>query len=207
MTWNFKQELARKFIHLLSIFILFVYFIVADIFSKQIALIILVLILIIALELEYIRMELGFKIPILKSFWKYVRREKEKQRLGGDIFFLIGSILVLAVFDLRVAIAAILMTTLGDLAAALIGKKFGKNFIMKERSLEGILAEFLVDIAIGFVLFSNSALPMPWIVILVMAITATFVETLMYKMDDNLVIPIFAGFNAQIVILILNSIY
>ena len=212
MKWNFKNELARKFVHLLSILILVVYYFVSDFFSPKIALIILVFVLIFFLELEYLRIEISKEIPILKHLWKYIKRSKEKDKLGGEVFFLIGAILVLAIFDLRVAMVAILMTTFGDMAAALIGKGFGKHWLkyLKQRAWEGILAEFFVDVLIGIIIFffitsspiNSLAI---WIIIFVMALTATIVETLIYKMDDNLLIPIFAGFNGQIVLLILNS--
>jgi len=207
--WDFKRELARKSVHFFSFFILFVYFIASDFFDKKIALIILVFMLIISIEFEFLRVEIPREIPILKHIWKYSRRKKEKNRLGGDVFFLIGAILVLAIFDVRIAMAAILMTTFGDLSASLVGKKFGKNYFMKQRAWEGTLAEFFVDILIGMVVFfwvsgglmSNLGL---WAIILVMALTATIVETIIYKLDDNLLIPVFAGFNGQIVLLILN---
>jgi phytol kinase len=207
MVWNFKRELARKFVHLLSIFILLIYFLFAEIFSKQTALVILVLILIIFLELEYFRLEIGGKIPVLNKIWKYVRRKKEKNKLGADVFFLLGAILVLSIFELRVAIAAILMTTFGDMAAALIGKRFGKHYYIKDRAWEGTLAEFFVDFLIAvFVFFWGNFSAMYsleiWVVIFAMAITATFVETVIYKMDDNLLIPIFSGFVGQIILLI-----
>lgn len=211
MTWNFKRELARKFVHLLSIFILFIYFIAADIFNRNIALLILVLILIIFLELEYLRIEITREVPFLNKIWKYVRRKKEKGKLGADIYFLVGSILVLSIFDLRIAIAAILMTTFGDMSAALIGKRFGKHYLksLKDRAWEGIFAEFFVDIVIGFFVFFWGSFGLIydfkiWLIILVMAVTATFVETVIYKMDDNLLIPVFAGFNGQIILILLN---
>ncbi|MFH1290840.1 MAG: diacylglycerol/polyprenol kinase family protein [Nanoarchaeota archaeon] len=209
MKWSFKRELARKFVHFLSIFILLIYFLISDFFSEKIALIILVLILMIFLEFEYLRIEVGKKIPILNKIWSYVRRKKEKNKLGGDIFFLIGAILVLAVFDTRIAIAAILMTTLGDLSAALIGKKFGKHTLLKTKSWEGTIAEFVVNIIIGlsiFIIYPGLSLLAwhAWIIILVMALTATFVETVVFKLDDNLLIPVFAGFNGQIALWIVS---
>jgi len=209
MKWNFKRELARKFVHLLSIFILFFYLIVGDFFDTKIALIILVFILIVFLELEYLRIEISKEIPLLNKIWKYLRRKKEKEKLGGDVFFLIGAILVLAIFDVRVAIVAILMTIFGDMAAALIGKRFGKHYFLKERAWEGTLAEFFVDIIIGIVVFffiSNGLFNdwKLWVVILIMSLTATFVETIIYKMDDNLLIPVFSGFSGQIALLVLN---
>ncbi|MFH1326676.1 MAG: hypothetical protein ABIH59_00935, partial [archaeon] len=83
MKLNFKRELARKFVHFLSVIILLIYFVVGDFFNQKIALLILVLILIIFIEFEYFRIELGSKIPILGRVWKYVRRDKEKDKLGG----------------------------------------------------------------------------------------------------------------------------
>lgn len=207
MAWNFKRELARKLVHFLSIFILFIYFVAADFFNKQIALIILVFILTISIEFEYLRIETGKKIPILNNIWKYLRRKKEKETFGGDIFFLLGAIVVLAVFDTRVAMAAILMTTFGDLSAALIGKRFGKHIARENKNWEGVIAEFIVDILIGifvFIIFSSGSITdgSIWMLILLMAFTATIVETMVSKMDDNLLIPIFSGFIGQIALLV-----
>lgn len=211
--WNFKKELARKFVHLLSILILLIYFVVADTFDRQIALILLVLVLIVLLELEYVRLEIGRKIPILSSIWK-LRREKEKDKLGGDVYILIGAILVLSIFDIRVAVAAILMTTFGDLVAALVGSRFGRNKlpVVKNKSWEGSVAEFVVDIIIGFVVFSWGGYLYPsflisLIIIIVMALTATFVEVVVNKIDDNLLIPIFSGFNGQLVLMVWKWFY
>lgn len=213
MKWDFKRELARKFIHLLSIIFLFVYFIAADLFNRNIALLVLVLALIFLLELEYFRIEIGRRIPILSDLWNSLRRKKEKKSLGGDVFFLIGAILVLSIFNLRVAIIAILMTTFGDMAAALIGKKFGKHplFSLKQRTFEGTSAEFIVDILMGAIalFWGGIYLDYFWknaVLILVMAATATFIETIVYKLDDNLLIPIFSGFFGQITFMILSAI-
>jgi len=103
------------------------------------------------------------------------------------------------------------MTTFGDLAAALIGTKFGKHYITKTRAWEGIIAEFLVNIIIGIIIFLTPlispvslSLSNSIIIILVMSITATFVETIVSKMDDNLLIPLFSGFNGQIALLLLR---
>ena len=121
-------------------------------------------------------------------------------------------------FDLRIAVAAILMTTFGDLAAALIGKKFGKTWIpaLKNRAWEGVLAEFAVNFLIGFwfvrTLVEGSMWWLGgghfgyaiWPVIITMAVVATIVETVITKLDDNLLIPVFAGFTGQIVLMLVN---
>ncbi len=209
--WNFQRELARKFIHFLSLFILLGYFVIGDIFNREIALLILVFVLIVFMELEYLRLEWRARIPILRNIWAYVKREKERDVLGGEVFFLLGGILVLAIFDIRVAVAAILMTTFGDMAAALVGSRFGKHYIsfLKDKAWEGILAELAVNIIIGITVFFiipgiSFAETDYWLVLLVMAVTATVVETVATKIDDNLLIPLFSGFNGHIALLILG---
>ncbi len=98
--------------------------------------------------------------------------------------------------------AAILMTTIGDASAAIFGKRFGRTWIpkLKDRAVEGCMAEFVVDLLIGFVFLNSYS----WLVILVMAGTATIVETVVNKIDDNLLIPLFSGFNAQILTYIIS---
>ena len=215
--WDFKKEIIRKSIHLLSILFLVIYVIVSDQVNHKVGLFILSFILIILIELEYARVELGAKIPLLKKLWEF-RRDKEKEHLGAEIYFLLGSIICLAIFDLRVAAAAILMTTFGDMAAAVIGTRFGKNWLpfVRNRALEGTLSELIVDLFIGFMIIRtpvsgkmwwvHSFVPAGdpiWLIIIVMAVTATFVETVVHKLDDNLLIPVFAGFNGEIVILLM----
>ena len=194
MAWNFKKELARKGVHLLSLFFIALFVIVSESYGEKLALLSLVLLLVWFIEIDYVRVEMKKKIPIISRFF----RRKEKDKHGGQVFFLIGSIICLAVFDFRIALAALLMTTFGDMAAALIGKRFGRTWITKTRALEGIVAELAVDLVIGYLVLNN------WIIMLVMALTATVAETAISKLDDNLIIPLFSGFNGQIATYILS---
>jgi phytol kinase len=188
------HELKRKLVHLTSIIIVLTYYY----FGKQSVLLLLTVYLIVMLELEYFRLEWGKKLPLFHSFF----RTKEADRLGGHVFFTIGSIIAVSVFSKDIASAAILMTTFGDASAAIFGKAFGHTWIhgLKNKAIEGCAAEFLVDIVIA-ALFLQS-----WIPIFVMALTATFVETITDKMDDNLLIPLFAGFNGQLIVFLMTLI-
>lgn len=202
MAWDLKKELKRKTIHLLALSFIIIFVLVFTNFGKSLALLALVLLLVLFLEMEYFRLELGKKIPIISKIW----RKKEKKRIGGHVFFLIGAIICFAVFDLDIAIAAILMTIFGDMAAALIGKRFGRTWITKKRAVEGILAELVVNLIIVFVVFGYSTgfNLASWVLMVVMAVTATTVETILNELDDNLIIPLFSGFNGQIVRLALK---
>ncbi len=202
MSWDLKKELKRKVAHLLALSFIAIFLLVSEFYGKNLALLSLVLLLIIFLELEYVRIELRKKIPLLSGLW----RGKEKDRVGGQVFFLIGAIISLAVFDLDIAIAAILMTIFGDMAAALIGKRFGKTWISKDKALEGIFAQLFVDVVIAYLVFNIIFGSGGWVIMLTMALTATVVESVLSNLDDNLMIPLFSGFNGQMIRLILNFI-
>ncbi|UGV40905.1 CTP--2,3-di-O-geranylgeranyl-sn-glycero-1-phosphate cytidyltransferase [Methanococcoides orientis] len=189
----FFKEFFRKSIHFVSLFIVILYYY----FGKSFTLNFLTLVLCCFLVIEYFRVEKELKIPIV---WK-LYRSKEKDKLSGNIYFLIGSIIAISIFSKEVASAAILMTTFGDSAAALIGISYGKRWIrsLPDRAWEGVISEYLVNLAIGYFFLSN------WVVAIIMASAATIVETLTYKLDDNLLIPLFSGIVGQIVLIIYIS--
>lgn len=187
-------EVMRKSVHLVSIFIVLIY----EFFGKDAILWVLMLFLVTVLFLEYFRLEKGMKIP----FFYMMYREQEADRLGGHIYFALGAIAVISLFNKEIAYAAILMTTFGDMAAAMIGKFYGKRRIFREifkndKSLEGSASEFIIDLLVGLAITGNL------IVSLVMAFIATLTETAVNKIDDNLIIPIFSGFFGQMILVLL----
>lgn len=164
-------------------------------FGQPVVMSLLMVYLIVILVLEYFRLELGKKLPIVHQLF----RVKEADRVGGHVFFTIGCIIAVSAFSQEIASAAILMTTFGDASAAIFGKAFGKTWIpgLKNRAVEGCAAEFIVNVVIGLIFLPNL------LVVAVMAGTATVVETLADKLDDNLLIPVFSGFNGQLVVLMM----
>lgn len=212
---NLKVELGRKLVHFISIGILFIYVLVGQ-FSHRLALLALTLVLVLLIEGEFIRIESGKRFRFFRHLAKY-RRPKEKDHFGGEVFFMIGAILCLAIFDFRIATAAILMTTFGDMSAALVGKTLGRCKLPKsKKTWEGTFAGLIMNLFIGFLFIRNTldnglwfldglqvyGTPI-WPVIIVMALTASITEVLINKLDDNLLIPLFSGFNGQVVMLIL----
>jgi len=197
-TLDLKHEIGRKAIHLTSLVIIFIYIY----FGKSIVLSFMTIVLVIFLSVEYFRIEWGFKLPVLDRFL----RAHEKHVFGGEIFFMIGAFIAISVFTKEIAITAILMTTFGDMAGALFGKTFGRRRIpkFKNKTIEGSLSEFFVNILLGCIVFIYAA-PQgylhPEIIIMIMASTATIVETVVNKIDDNLLIPIFAGSAGELLLI------
>lgn len=198
MVWGFFHEIGRKIIHITILIVLAAYFFIESslvsagytaTLSKQVALLFLVALLIVFLVLEYFRLELGWKMPFFSQFI----RPKEQNRMYGVIYFLSATIISLAVFNKEIALAALLMTTFGDMVAALVGKKYGTTLIYGNKTWAGFLAELGTNLAVGFLVLDSI------FIILGMALVATIVETLVDELDDNLLIPIFAGFVGQII--------
>lgn len=189
-------EIKRKIFHLFSLFYIIIYYYVARYFSHRAGLLCLMFILILLLFIEYIKIKYRKKVPIFHPLY----RENERNSLSGSIYLTVGVIIAFAVFDFEIAVTAILMMIFGDIAAALIGIRFGKSWIknLPKASWEGVIAEFLVNIIVGFIFLHNI------IIILAMALTATFIGTIMTSSDDNLTVPTLAGFAGQSTLIFLR---
>ncbi|AKB82233.1 phytol kinase [Methanosarcina barkeri 3] len=192
---EFVLEILRKSVHLVSILIVLIY----EFYGKEAILWVLMLFLVTVLVLDYFRIEHGIRIP----FFHIMYRKSESDRFGGHIFFALGAISVISLCSREIAYSAILMATFGDLTAGLIGKFYGKRRVFQkifknDKSIEGSASEFLIDFFIGLLILGNP------IVSLVMAFLATLTETAVNKIDDNLIVPVFAGFFGQITLNLLS---
>ncbi len=195
MGWNFLNEIGRKVIHLTILIVLAGYIYILRAYDKTYALMALILLLLVFIVLEYIRLDLDMKIPYMDFFI----RPKEIGRVYGAIYFITATIICLAVFDFRIALAALLMTTFGDMAAAIIGQRYGHTMIFKKKTLVGSVAELIVNLLIGFIVLINYT-QINIYTIIIMAFTATIVEILVENIDDNLAIPLFTGFIGQLLL-------
>ncbi len=114
-------------------------------------------------------------------------RASEFQQLTGATFFLIGSLLTVLIFPAKqIVIPALLFLSLGDLAAALIGKRWGRVKIIdstSKKTLEGSLACFAVC-------FSLSLFFVDWPTGLAGALAATIAEVLPVRLNDNVSMPV-----------------
>ena len=115
--------------------------------------------------------------------YAFLIRKSEANRLNGSTFLLLAFTVVIYFFSRPVAITAMLFLSLGDAAAELGGKNFGRLKIF-ERSLEGSLSFFLVSFAVAFALLEDVR------VALLGALAGALVELFSFEWDDNLTVPI-----------------
>ena len=193
---SLKKEILRKLFHLLEIPVLIGYSLIRYFWSEKISIIVLTALFLLLLEIEYIRLEVKLKIP---SFMD-ILRPHERNNITGSIFFISATIISFAVFDYGIALLALLLTVFGDLTSALIGIKFGKHVIFKKKTMEGFLAGLGTNLLVGFLL-----IPAYPAIYITMAIVASTVELLTGKLDDNLTVPLFAGFTGQIIAYTLHA--
>jgi phytol kinase len=107
----------------------------------------------------------------------------------GALFFLLSALVTLILFPVQIAFLSILALTLVDGVATIAGRTWGRTRILKGKTLEGSLA----GATLSFLAFS---LFLPPIHAMLLAIFASAVE-LLSPVDDNLVIPVTAGFFLQ----------
>jgi len=106
----------------------------------------------------------------------------------APIFYALGIMLSLVIFPPHFGYASIAILTLGDGAASLFGKKFGKTPypFNKAKNLEGSIFGFIFA-------FSGAVFFVDPIRAFITAITGMLVECLPMPINDNLTIPLTAG--------------
>ncbi len=169
------------------------YTVIRFVWSEQVAMFVLTAMLLIMLEIEYVRLEVRPKIPQIMNLF----RRREQNNVTGTVFFVVATIIAFAVFEYGVAMLALLLTVFGDLVSALVGIKWGKHKIFRNKTLEGTAAGLAMNLLVGYLV-----LPAFPIVFIPMAFVASFVEVLTNKLDDNLTVPMFAGFTGQMIVYI-----
>jgi dolichol kinase len=121
-------------------------------------------------------------------------RPAEFDGLTGTPAFTGGVFLAFLLFSKEVAVASLIPLVVGDRAAVLAGKGFGRIRI-GAKTLEGSLAFTAVTFSAYMVIVSTypSALPFPWGILLAASVVGALVELLPRPMDDNLTIPLATG--------------
>jgi dolichol kinase len=190
---NYKHELLRKSIHLCSLSIPIVYYFI----SKELALTFLLPLTVFSLILDFGRHVFPPLNKLFTSLFDFMLRKHEKdpnkKNLSGASYVLLASTLAIFLFPKLFAITGIAVLILGDIAAALIGIKFGKHkFFFK--SLEGTLAFFVVSCFVVLIIPKAEGLMLEYIIGFIAVAIGALAENLSYGWaDDNLTIPISIG--------------
>jgi len=194
---SFYNEFKRKAIHLFALCIPIGYFFLKD-KPKPLSLLILTPFVLGAIMIDIIRLR---RLPLhgfLNRLLGPVLREHESADFAGASYILSASFFTILLFKKSVAVAAISFIILGDISAALIGRRFGKTKIRWSlgesndgnswKSLEGSLSCLFMCLVVALVI---PHLPL-WVGI-VGAFVATVVEGITLPINDNFSVPLLSG--------------
>ncbi len=127
-------------------------------------------------------------------------RPHESFGLTGSFYLLASAFLCILWFDQWIAMSSLLFLVLSDAFSALVGRKWGRTMIVRDRSIEGSAA-FLISAAIIFPLFPEISFPVG-----AAGITAAIlIDLFVTGINDNLSIPLGAGFTMQILTWMLHG--
>jgi glycerol-3-phosphate acyltransferase PlsY len=111
-------------------------------------------------------------------------REGEERGPTTGTWSMLGIIITVLAFKREIAIPAMFYAHLGDPAAEVAGRNWGRHRIASGKSLEGSLGCFFICVAIG--LACTRILPLSAVVAVVGALTATIADAMPLPKGDNL---------------------
>ena len=179
-----SHEVIRKAIHLTSSLIPLSYWFL---FERAITLQIVIILALGFLTVDYLRLKSTAIGKMFMRVFGLALRSHEKQKLTGATYVFTGSVVAIFLFPKEIAVPALLILSISDTLAALIGIPFGKHKFLK-KSLEGSSAFFISTLLILGIYFPETLL----INIFVAAIV-TLAEAYPMNLDDNFLIPILSG--------------
>ncbi len=172
-----RREVYRKTLHTASIALpLFVWLV-----PRAVALAVLVSLVLVALLVEVARKRSRWARYHFLRRTRTLLRPRERRGLAGATYMAIAYTLAVFLFPKPVAVAAMLYNGLGDAAAALVGRRWGRLRIWRGKSLEGAVAGLVVMLLIGVLLPG-----IPPGAAVVGAVTAALLELADLPPDDNL---------------------
>jgi dolichol kinase len=184
-----KRELARKAIHVSSTAVPLLVWLL----PRPVAIGLLVPVAVLALGIDLARHRIR---PFRYYFLRHTRtmlRHHERHGLAGATWMAVAYAAAVVLFPRPVAVAAMLFNGLGDAAAALVGKRWGRRRTSWGKSWEGFAAGLAVDalVAAGVWMLTPGAVPLA--AALLGALVAATVEFAPLPLDDNVRVTLAGG--------------
>ena len=137
-------------------------------------------------EFARFKSEYGAKL-FKKIFFSLLRKDEKQNKLTGATHLFLSVTITFFLFPKPIAVPAILILTIADSLAAIVGKIKGKHrFITKSRA--GSVTFFLVALLIVIIF-----LPQLGLFSLVVVALITVLEAMPLPINDNIIISLSAG--------------
>jgi dolichol kinase len=188
----YRAEVFRKTLHVLAIVVP----IGMQVLGKEVSVALLALLAVLAVLADIARVRsLSFSRFIQACFGGMMRpaewpRPGDPFLLNGATWLLISACLLALIFPMYLAVRALAMGILGDAAAALVGRRFGRRRLGKSpKTIEGALA-FFVAAALSLGVMQSLA----HYEIILAAVVGSMMEATPLPVNDNLRVPLFVAF-------------
>ncbi len=178
---NYKNEIYRKFIHLGSLLFPIIYFFTDYIFF--ITFLSCISAIIFMINKNYINF--FSKYTFFRYFISDVIRKYESSSLWGATYLIIGFLFITFFFDKNIVIASMIIASISDSLAAVLGIKYGKIRIFNDKSIEGFYIFIISTFSILYLTISINV-----IYLLITSLIIAITELLTPTKYDNLTIPI-----------------
>lgn len=187
---DYKSEVLRKSIHLCSLSIPIVYYYI----TRELALTILIPLTIFSLVTDLTRhFHPSFSKYFIAIFGFMLRtheKDNKKKNLNGATYVLISAVLVILLFPKIFAITAFAVLIIGDISAALFGRKFGRHRFLA-KSLEGSFAFLITSFVVILFTPKITGSIEEYLIGFFAAFIGMISENISYGWaDDNLTIPV-----------------
>ena len=140
------------------------------------------------LIIDLTRNKNNFIRNIFNRYFAFMLREHEKGgRLTGATWVVLASIPMIYFFPKEIAVLSLVFMSMGDIAAGLVGRSFGRTSIGK-KTIEGSIGCLTICVLVAYMMDI-----VPFTIGMVGAIFATVFELLPINIDDNLLIPVGSG--------------
>src|SRR5690606_25092120 len=139
----------------------------------------------VALATDLLRLRLPTVHRRFDATLAHMLRPAEHHALTGATTLAAGAAIATLLFPGPVAAIGILYAALGDAAAALVGRRFGRHTYRPGRTIEGTAAFFATTLAIGW-----AAPEAGFLAAAAAAAAVTLVEAAPLPADDSLLIPV-----------------
>ncbi|MFW9939844.1 MAG: glycerol-3-phosphate acyltransferase [Candidatus Thorarchaeota archaeon] len=183
---NFKSSWWRVAIRPVTLLFLLFYFV----FSRTVALFLIGIVSLCFIGLDLFRFLNKQANVLLTEKTKAIFRKGEEKKFSSMTIFLISTFIIILLFEIEIAIAALVFLTFGDMFAKIFGLAFGQHKFF-DKSLEGSLAYLGTIVICGYFVYNMVDISLA--VLIAGGIAATFSEALPIGMNDNFTVPIISG--------------
>jgi dolichol kinase len=146
----------------------------------------------IVVTFEFLRLRVAGVNRWFLSVFKPLLREKETSRFTGTSYSLTAALIAFLAFPRDVAVLALVFLAVGDALATVVGKRMGKIRLLGKKTLEGSLACLVSCIIVGLIGY-YAGLDVALLAVLAGSLGATIAEAIPLPVNDNLILPLFAG--------------